>query len=218
MQKKFDSQKLQGSTLLAGIESLEAGTVYLTPNATVTASSEAEVVLQFEGFSIGARRALGKGVVYLFSCLTVFGDRQLKHPGNRTLLYNLLEHLTAPSDSVGLGMLGLESRSTSPEVVELSVGKAEIGLNKPEEQEIIEGLTEAVMQKLAERKSEAEIVKELVNQGWLEESAKRLVNGAAQTLAETLKNRRSLSANAGQRVARVGLRCCIGSHVQLLAS
>jgi hypothetical protein len=112
-EKYFDvkdlRKDLQASKVLEGIEKLEAGRVWFEPNSVVTASGDAEIVLQFKTIPLGAKRAWDKGTVYLFSCLTVFGNRQLKQPGNKRFLDNLLQCLAGLYD-----MLGAEPTAPEP--------------------------------------------------------------------------------------------------------
>ncbi len=93
-EKLVTGDSLHGDpSLLKGIGSLAFGDVFGSKSGTIAVSSEAEVLLQSEGAALGAKRCLGKGVVYLFSCLPAFGNRQLDQAGNRGLLGNLLRRL-----------------------------------------------------------------------------------------------------------------------------
>jgi len=96
-EKYLDRGNLEDSELLEGVESLASGTVWLYESTKISASKEAEVVLQYKDTILGAKRSLGKGTAYLFSCLPVFGNKQLNHVDNRRFLGNLLKSLAAPA-------------------------------------------------------------------------------------------------------------------------
>ena len=94
--KYLDAESLQRSRLLEGVKSLALGDVWGSKSTRIAASNEAELVLRLKDATIGAKRNLGKGAVYLFSCLPVLGNKQLKQPDNSRFLDNLLKSLATP--------------------------------------------------------------------------------------------------------------------------
>lgn len=96
-EKYLDRDSAEGSQLLEGVESLALGTVWLYESARIAASNEAEVVLQYKDAILGAKRPLGKGIAYLFSCLPAFGNKQLDRIDNRIFLDNILKCLATPA-------------------------------------------------------------------------------------------------------------------------
>jgi len=91
--------EFENSQLLEGIEYLVLGLGWGWASPRIAVSNEAKVLLQYEDAILGAKRFLGDGTVYLFSCLPVFGNKQLDRLDNRRFLNNLLESLakTAPA-------------------------------------------------------------------------------------------------------------------------
>ena len=96
-EKYLDKDSLEGSQLLDSVESLALGAVWLYESARIGVSNQAEVVLQYKDAILGAKRPLGKGTVYLFSCLPAFGNKQLDRIDNRRFLDNLLKSLATPA-------------------------------------------------------------------------------------------------------------------------
>jgi hypothetical protein len=92
--KLVSGDSLRGDpSLLKGIGSLAFGDVWGYKSAMIATSGQVDVMLRSGDAVLGARRCVGKGVVYLFSCLPAFGNRQLDQAGNRGLLGNLLRCL-----------------------------------------------------------------------------------------------------------------------------
>ena len=91
---------LSGKNLVKDIESLEAGTFNLDVNTTLTAPDESEVILRYKEHTIGVKKIIGRGRIYVFSCLSIFGNRQLKTSGNRIFINNLLKDMTITDDSI----------------------------------------------------------------------------------------------------------------------
>jgi len=104
-EKYLDRDSLEGSHLLEGVESLALGTVWLYESTKIAASNEAEVVLQYEDATLGAKRPLGKGTAYLFSCLPAFGNKQLDRIDNRRFLDNLLKSVAKPAMTATLEVI-----------------------------------------------------------------------------------------------------------------
>jgi len=96
-EKHLDKNNLEGSQLLEGIYSLALGAVWGYGSAKIAASNESEVVMQYKDAILGANRSLGRGTVYLFSCLPAFGNKQLEQADNRIFLDNLLKSVTMPT-------------------------------------------------------------------------------------------------------------------------
>jgi len=96
-EKYLDRESLEDSQLLDGVASLASGTVWLYESTKIAASNQAEVVLQYKDATLGAKRPLGKGTAYLFSCLPAFGNKQLDQADNRRFLDNLLKSLATPA-------------------------------------------------------------------------------------------------------------------------
>lgn len=96
-EKQLDIEVLESSQLLEGIESLALGSVWGYPSTRIVASNESEVVLQYNDAILGAKRSLGKGTACVFSCLPLFGNKQLDQIDNRRFLDNLLKSLAAPA-------------------------------------------------------------------------------------------------------------------------
>ncbi len=96
-EKYLDRDSLEGLQLLDGVESLTLGTVWLYESTKIAASNQVEAVLQYKDATLGAKRPLGKGTAYLFSCLPVFGNKQLDQIDNRRFLDNLLKSLATPA-------------------------------------------------------------------------------------------------------------------------
>lgn len=96
-EKYLERDSLQCSQLLEGVKSLALGTVNWWESTRIATSDEAEVVLQLKDAILGAKRSFGKGTVYLFSCLPLFGNKQLDQADNRRFLDNLLESMATPA-------------------------------------------------------------------------------------------------------------------------
>ncbi|HEY55217.1 MAG TPA: hypothetical protein G4N91_02920 [Dehalococcoidia bacterium] len=95
--KDFYKGSLGDSPLLEGVPSLAAGLVWGYASIQIATSNQAEVLLQHKDAILGLKRPLGKGAAYLFSCLPVFGKKQLDQAGNRIFLDNLLKSLATPA-------------------------------------------------------------------------------------------------------------------------
>ena len=104
-EKYLDRDSLEGSHLLEGVESLALGTVWLYESTKIAASNQAEVVLQYKDATLGAKRPLGKGTAYLFSCLPAFGNKQLDRIDNRRFLDNLLKSVAKPAMTATLEVI-----------------------------------------------------------------------------------------------------------------
>lgn len=91
--------QLEDSQLLEAIESLDMIPVWGFRSTSIVACNEAKVLLQYKDTILAAKRSLGDGTVYLFSCLPLFGNKQLAHLDNRKFLNNLMKSLpkTAPT-------------------------------------------------------------------------------------------------------------------------
>jgi hypothetical protein len=92
----FDKENLRDSPLLEDVNSLAAGLVWGCASIQIAPSNQAEVLLQYKDAILGLKRPLGKGTAYLFSCLPVFGKKQLDQADNRVFLNNLVKSLATP--------------------------------------------------------------------------------------------------------------------------
>jgi hypothetical protein len=121
--KYLDTEGLQRSQLLEGVKSLALGDVWGNKSTRIAASSEAELVLclTYKDATIGAKRNLGKGAVYLFSCLPVLGNKQLGQMDNSRFLDNLLKSLRTPQAMLTAQVDDLQRQ---PEPVD--VGEAQV--------------------------------------------------------------------------------------------
>lgn len=105
-EKHLDRDSLEGSQLLLEtIETLALGTVCLYESTRIAESNEAEVLLQYKDAILGAKRSLGKGTAYLFSCLPIFGNKQLDNADNKMFLNNLLKCLVTPAMTATLDVI-----------------------------------------------------------------------------------------------------------------
>lgn len=116
-EKNVDRDSLDGAQLLEGIESLDLGTVYLFASARIATTSEAEAVLQHRDAILGAKRSLGTGRAYLFSCLPAFGNKQLDRIDNRRFLGNLLKSLATPAMTTTIEALAKDEAMAAKPVV-----------------------------------------------------------------------------------------------------
>ena len=116
---------IQGSQLLEGIKSLAAGRAWGYGSGRIAASDEAEVVMQFKDATLAAKRSLGKGTAYLFSCLPIFGNKQLDQidADNRRFLNNLVESLATPEMTGTLQFITSDKALAAREIV----GRIEVG-------------------------------------------------------------------------------------------
>jgi len=96
-EKYLGRESLEDSQLLNGVASLALGMVWGYESIRIADSNQAEVVLQYKDAILGAKRPLGKGTAYLFSCLPAFGNKQLEQVDNRIFLDNLLKSLATPA-------------------------------------------------------------------------------------------------------------------------
>ena len=91
--KNMERESFGDSPFLKGVDKLAAGKVWTCASTGIAASDQTEVVLKYKDVIMGAKVSPAKGTVYLFSCLPVLGDSQLKQDGNTRFLNNLLESL-----------------------------------------------------------------------------------------------------------------------------
>jgi len=118
--KHFDLENMGDSPLLAGVDSLASSRSWIAGSTGIAPSDQDEIILKYKDVILGAKSSLGKGTVYLFSCLPVFGNKQLDQMGNRRFIMNLLTSLGVPT----LEKL-LESRGepTAAELLEAAVNR-----------------------------------------------------------------------------------------------
>ncbi len=125
-EKQLDRHNLERPQLFDGINSLALGTVWKYKSLKIEASNEAEVILKYKDAILGAKRSLGKGTAYLFSCLPAFGNKQLKQVDNRRFLSNLITLLATPDKIETLAT----GRDETNEIFRLATDRSEESLFK----------------------------------------------------------------------------------------
>lgn len=130
-EKHLDKDVLESSQLLEGIESLTLGMVWGYPSTRIEASNEPEVVLQYNDAILGAKRSLGKGIAHVFSCLPLFGNKQLGQVDNRRFLDNLLKSLAAPAMTATLEAIAKDEALAVQAETTSTAEEYEIGFQDP---------------------------------------------------------------------------------------
>jgi hypothetical protein len=122
--KLFERENLEYSPLLDGIDSLAAGTVWFCGSTGITAPDQVEILLKYRDIIMGAKKSLGKGTAYLFSCLNVLGNKQLKQDNNARFFDNLLGSLeTLAAENPVQPMTEEEARTEETSVEEVPAGQ-----------------------------------------------------------------------------------------------
>jgi len=112
----LQKEDLKESPLVKGVEKISLSWVYMATELSV--SPEAEILLKYKDYVLGAKRTFGKGATYLFSCANAFGKKPLKEIDNRTFLNNILKSFVTPEMKDTLKIIKRDEDLTKEKVLE----------------------------------------------------------------------------------------------------
>ena len=107
---------LKESPLLKGIEKISLS--WLSEATELSVSPEAKILLKYRDFVLGAKRTIGKGSIYLFSCANAFEKKALKELDNRTFINNILKSFVTPEMKGTLKVIERDEVLTKEKVME----------------------------------------------------------------------------------------------------